>query len=303
MTNLVSMPTEIIPYLRKTIEQTSGEEEANFAVYQLGREWGKETARMSGEECTMDELATKATLTAVHSGLTNLDIDVGETISVTPYESKIDDRFFLGGFLSGVVSEFLDEDYVAKLKDGYFELIESSSSLEEELSKAESKMGRGESPKDLDNGESYLIIDDVKRAPITFNLFLDAVEDDVPGLCFTRIFPPKIREKFAEEDFPIFWLSTVDGAENINTIKPKNFQDRILKIISAFLKSQQGIFMIHGLEYLISNNEFKDVLNFIQQVRDTTSVNDGIFLLSVDPKAMDDKDFNSIKSELKVYNI
>lgn len=303
MTDLVSMPTAIIPYLRKTIEQTSGEEEANFAIYQLGREWGKETAKMSDEECSMDEVATKTTLTAVHSGLTNLEVEMGENIRVTPYDSKIDDRYFIGGFISGVVSVFLDEDYTAKLKVSHFELVRSSVDLEDELSKAEGKKERGESPRDLKDGESYLIIDDVKRAPITFNLFLDAVEDGIPGLCFTRVFPSKIKEKFPDDDFPIFWLSSVDGAEGINTIKPRNFQDKISRIISAFLKSQHGIFMIHGLEYLISNNEFKEVLNFIQQIRDTTSMNDGIFLLSVDPKAMDDKDFNSIKSELKVYNI
>ncbi len=304
MTELVSMPTKIIPYLRNTIKQTSGSKEADFAVYQLGREWGKDTARVSGQKCDLDDLAKSTILTAVHSGITNIEIEVTDTIRIKPYNKKVDDDYFIAGYLSGVVTEFLDTQYIPKMDGDEFLLIEADDKIEEELFKGiDQESKRAISMGNLEEGESYLIIDDAKMSPITFNIFLDTVDKGVPGLCFTRVFPPKIEEKFRDSDFPIFWLSTIDGAENINTLKPDNFQERMIKIIEAFLKARGGIVMLHGIEFLLTHNDFDDVINFLQKVSDTTSVNKGVFLLSSDPKAMDEKDFSKLKSNLNMYDI
>ena len=54
MANLESMPTKLISYLRSIIEQTDGKEEADFAVYQLGREWGGNIVDSVGEKCGLD---------------------------------------------------------------------------------------------------------------------------------------------------------------------------------------------------------------------------------------------------------
>ncbi|MFO7991774.1 MAG: DUF835 domain-containing protein [Thermoplasmata archaeon] len=304
MTELVSMPIKIIPYLRNTIKQTSGSKEADFAVYQLGRQWGKETARVSGQKCDMDDLTKSTILTAVHSGITNIEMDIGDDIRVKPYDQKVEDDYFIAGYLSGVVTEFLDTQYIPKMEDGEFILVEADEKIEEELFKGIDKESKKAiSLGNLEEGESYLIIDDAKMSPITFNIFFDTLDKGVPGLCFTRVFPPKIEEKFRDSNFPIFWLSTIDSAEDINTIKAENFQDRMLKIIEAFLKARGGVIMLHGIEFLLTHNEFEDIIGFLQKVSDITSVNKGVFLLSSDPKALDEKDFSRLKSNLNMYSI
>ncbi len=311
MNELVSMPTNIIKYLRKTVEKMGSEKEANYAVYQFGNEWGKETVWLGEEESDIEDLPTKATLIAVHSGITRLDVSVkdDEVIEVETQDPKIDDEFFLAGYISGIVSALLMDKYVSKIQDGHFEVIRSDYELEESILKNEGgKIETEESRKeiqtaDLERGESYLIPDDGKMAPIAFNLFLDNVKNGIPGLCVTRVFPPKINEKFSPGDFPIFWLSTLDGGADINTIEPKEYDEKLSKITKTFLESKNGIFMLHGLEYLTANNDFKDVLTFIQETRDLTAMNDGIFLVPVIRKSLSEKEFNNLKSELTLYKV
>lgn len=303
MTKLVSMPVDLVTYLRDTIQETGGEEEADFAVYQFGREWGKNIVSISGESCDLGGLKEKATLTAVHSGITNLQIDVGNEIKAETYNSNIYDNYFLSGFISGIVSELLDKNYVCKEINGTFHLSKREIELENELDEMIEKKVPDISLPNMDKGESYLVVEETKRAAITYNVFLDAIKKGIPGICFTRLFPPKIKEKFEGNEFPIFWLSSIDGTEGVNTIKPDDFKQSMSKITSSFLKSKHGLIMIHGIEYLISNNGFKEVLNFIQNIRDVNALNQGVILVSIYPKALDEKDFNNLKSELNQYNI
>ncbi|MFW6176167.1 MAG: DUF835 domain-containing protein [Thermoplasmatota archaeon] len=304
MTDLVSMPVDIVPYLKETINKTSGSDEARFSIYQLGRKWGKETIDISGERCNLDELGVKATLISVHSGLTNIDVDINDDIKIKPYNSKIEDKYFLAGYFSGIVSGLLEENYIARIEEDHYKLIKHDEGAQMELSKLKGEtFGKSGTLKNLKRGESYLISEEKKNAPITFNMFIEAVESDIPTLCFTRIFPPRIHKKFNAENFPIFWMSNIESSDEVRTIRPDQYDKELLKIITSFLQSQHGVFMIHGIEFLISNNEFKDIFNLIQKIKDLTAVNDGIMLLPVFPKALDEKEFNNLKSELIQYNV
>ncbi len=302
MTDLVSMPKKIIPYLRMTIEQMGSQDEANFAIYHLGFKWGKETVEMSGERSDIDELDTKTVLTAIHSGITNFDVDIDETIKIRPYDSNIDDDYFLAGYAAGVVSGLMGEYHIARIRKGYYDVVKSEKKIKGELFEEQEKRRKLEL-KNLEQGGSYLIADDAKEAQRTFETFVDALEEGMPGLCFTRWFPSKLIYKYPEIDSPIFWLSMVDGTEKVRTIKPANFNDEMIKISKAFLEMKQGIFILHGIEFLLSYLEFEDILNTLQKIRDMTSVEGGIFLLAVDPKSIDREYFNRLKSELQVFDL
>ncbi len=304
MIDLVSMPVSMIRYLDDTLQQTSGKKEADFAVYQLGRKWGRETVKISGEGCNMDELAVKTTLTAVHSGITNLEVSIDEDIIITPYDSKIDNDFFIAGYVSGVVSELMGEEYIANIEDEHLRLVKPEKTAQERISKHLEDKGErieGSGLKGIKKGESYIVPEDDRNASVSFDIFLNGLDIDIPGLCFTRIFPPKIRDKSEGHDFPIFWLSTVGSSDDINTIKPIEYKNKIYKIISSFLEAKEGIVMLHGLEFLVSNHGFKEVFKFLQKLRDMTAVNDGIFILPVRPSALDEKDYNNLKSEFTLY--
>ncbi|MFO7791639.1 MAG: DUF835 domain-containing protein [Candidatus Saliniplasma sp.] len=302
MTDLVSMPKKIIPYLRMTIEQMGSKEEANFAIYHLGFEWGRETVKLSGEKSDIDELKTKTVLTAIHSGITKLDVEINDTIEIRPYDSNIDDDYFLAGYSAGVISGLMGEYHMAKIRDGYYNITRSEKRIEDDLFK-EQERKEGIELENLERGGSYLIADDAKDGKRTFDTFINALEEGMPGLCFTRTFPSKIEDRFPNFDFPIFWLSTVDGTENVKTIKPSNFNLGMVKISSAFLKVKQGIFILHGIEFLMSYLEFNEILNTLQKIRDMNSVEGGIFLLAADPGAIGKDNFTRLKTEFEIFNL
>ncbi|MFW5903988.1 MAG: DUF835 domain-containing protein [Candidatus Saliniplasma sp.] len=303
MTDLVSMPTKIIPYLRMTIEEVGSKEEANFAIYHLGYEWGQETVKLSGEKSDLEDLKTKTVLTAIHSGITKLEVEINDSIDITPFESNIDDDHFLAGYSAGVISGLLGEYHIAKQRKGYFTVEKSERKVEDDFFEVTYNKDKKIDLKNLKRGESYIIEDNAKDARRTFNTFTSAVKDGLPGLCFTRTFPSKIKDDFPELQFPIFWLSTVDGTEKIKTIQPSDFCHRAVKISSAFSNMNKGIFMLHGIGFLLSYLDFEDVLKTIQKMKDVSSVKGSIFLLPVDPKTVEKDHFNRLKSELTLLQI
>jgi len=302
MTDLVSMPKKIVPYLRMTIEQMGSKEEANFAIYHLGFEWGRETVKLSGETSGHDELKAKTILTAIHSGITNLEVDVDEDIRIRPYDSNIDDDYFLAGYVAGTITGLLGEYHTAKVKKGYYKIVRSEKKIESELFK-DQKTIEGVELENLKRGNSYIIVDDAKDANRTFETFYNVMKEGMPGLCFTRIFPSKIREGLSDVKFPIFWLSTVEGTYKINTVRPENFCKQVVKIFSAFQNMKQGIVMIHGIQFLLTYIDFNDILETLQEIRDINSVENGIFLVAVDPGVIKKDDFNKLKTEFEIFDI
>lgn len=301
------MPTEIIFHLRTTIEEMSNEKEADFTIYQLGSEWGKETVRISGEESDMEELKTKAVLTAVHSGITNIEIKIeDEYIEVKPFNSKIDDDYFLAGYVSGIISELLGEYHVAKITEDHLEVRPWEKEMDEQISEEEEvEPEELVDFEDLVKGESYLIEDDAEEAPKTFDLFLNAVEEDIPGLCMTTMFPSKIKDagEGIDHDFSTFWLSRVEGSEEVNSITTERFSEQAVKIATSFLKVKHGIFMLHGVEFLFEHTDKNEVIKAVQTIKDLTSIHDGIFLVSLDQEKIGEKEFNLVKSELEVLDV
>jgi len=301
------MPTAIVSHLRKTIEEMSDEEEANFAIYQLGIEWGRETVRISGESSDIDGLKTKAVLTAVHSGITNIELEMGDqdVIIVEPFDSKIDDDHFIAGYVSGIISELLGEYHIAKIAEEHLEITRWDKKVDDQISDEEIEGEESIELEDLVKGESYLVKDDSTKAPLTFNAFLKALEKNLPGLCMSTVFPSKIKSEDEEFDrsFPCFWLSQVEGSEDVNSIPPERFSEIAVKIATSFLEIKHGIFMLHGLEFLLEHADSNEVIKAVQTMKDLTSIHKGIFLVAVDEEKVGEKEFNLLKSELEVLDI
>jgi len=300
MTDLVSMPIKIIPHLRTTIEQMGGKNEGNFAIYHLGFEWGKETVEISGEKSDLDELKTKTVLTAIHSGITNFEVDIDDSIKIKPYDSNIDDDYFLAGYAAGVVSELMGEYHIARIKDEHYEVVKSEKKIDGEMFKDRGKREKVEL-ENLERGGSYLIAEEGKEAQRSFETFINGIKEGMPGLCFTRKFPSKLKEKYSDMNCAIFWLSIVESTEDVKTIKPENFDDEVIKILKSFLKMKQGLVIIHGIEFLISYTEFDDLITTLQKTRELISEEGGILLLPVNTESIDEEDFNTLKAEFKMF--
>ncbi len=145
----------------------------------------------------------------------------------------------------------------------------------------------------LESSNSYLILNNVEKS---FEVFVDSVLSGVEGLCVTRTFPPKIREKYGLEKTPILWLSEekVEGEKTIYSL-----QD-ISILLSEFLdKAKESIVLLDGFEYLITNHGFDSFLHFLQITRNRFEQNGSIFLAPLFSEALDHKEVKLIERELQ----
>ncbi len=111
----------------------------------------------------------------------------------------------------------------------------------------------------------------------------------------TRVYPQKIREKYGlAEDVPILWLSNV-GKED--SVRPKDLE-KLSLALEQFITKENGIVLLDGIEYLITNNNFLTVLRLVQALRDQVAINRARMVISVNPATLDAHQLNLLEKEV-----
>lgn len=151
-------------------------------------------------------------------------------------------------------------------------------------------------PEKLTPGRSYLVEED--RPSEAFRLFAKVLDGGYSGLVITRTNPKRVREKFSLEVDRILWLTDRESGSE-KTIQPA--LERILWEIENFMsKHSKGLFLLDGLEYLISNNSFEAVLKFVRRLVDTVSEGHHVFLLSLGPATVKEQELKMLEREMEV---
>jgi hypothetical protein len=144
-------------------------------------------------------------------------------------------------------------------------------------------------------GGTHLIKSEITNAP--YNLIEEAVDQGHSAICFTRDFPNKLRNKYNFGDTRIYWLSNI-GKED--TIRPKNLEKLSLLMEQFLARDTQGIILLSGIEYLITNNNFITVLRLIQSLRDQVAVSNSILIIPVNPSILESSQLNHLEREVDV---
>lgn len=137
-------------------------------------------------------------------------------------------------------------------------------------------------------GRSYV----VTEAPphISFDAFVNLVSTaangngKMTGLAVTRQHPDLVREKYALENTPIYWLATRTGDK---VISPTNLGILTHTLVKFIEDVPEGVILLDGMEYLVSNNDFTKVLRMIDQVNDNISQSGCMMIIPIDPRAFD----------------
>lgn len=129
---------------------------------------------------------------------------------------------------------------------------------------------------------TYLIKSETEHLP--YDLVLDAVNDGIRGMCITRVFPDIVKRKLGEADVPVIWLSSTAKEE---CVRPKDLE-KLSLMIEQFMETGPCIILLDGIDYLMTNNEFKSVLRLIEILADLISVHDSILLVTMPPGAIDE---------------
>jgi isoleucyl-tRNA synthetase len=128
----------------------------------------------------------------------------------------------------------------------------------------------------------------------SFRRFAEVVRAGARGLCVTRTFPKKIRERFGLADLPVLWLSNV-GKEA--AIRPKDLE-KLALAIDQFLEAEKGVVLLDGFEYLVTNNNFLTVLRLLQSLRDRIAIRGATLLFSVNPASLDKHQLTLLEREV-----
>jgi len=137
-----------------------------------------------------------------------------------------------------------------------------------------------------------------ERKPfLSYRLFEEALGEDIPGLCVTRQYPDKIREAFDVKDTRVLWLSHTPGKDHHN---PTSI-GTLATIVSSFVERyDECVVIIDGLEYLVINNGFQQVLRFAEHLNEQVMQSKAIMLIPISPSAFSEKELALLERNVEV---
>ena len=126
-----------------------------------------------------------------------------------------------------------------------------------------------------------------RRPDLGFLALAEAVRAGDVGLVITRLPPAAVREGFDLEQTTILSLSSVIGQNTIPPTQPEILE----RLVSRFLAGQtRAVVALEGVEYLSTYVGFPRVVQTLNRLRDLTTQSGGVFIVSADPAALDERD-------------
>lgn len=163
----------------------------------------------------------------------------------------------------------------------------------------------------------YLIQDE--KADSSFGLFSELVslplrpDIDIPGkdaspsatlefliprgLVATREFPDNVRRSYDLQVTPIIWLTESAGERRIAPTSLAVLTDTMIRFME---NNPNSIVLLEGVEYLITFNDFRRVLRSLDSLNETAWITKARLLITIDPKAFDQKDLAMLERDRKV---
>ncbi|MEM2839477.1 MAG: DUF835 domain-containing protein [Thermoplasmata archaeon] len=120
------------------------------------------------------------------------------------------------------------------------------------------------------------------------------------GLVITRRHPVEVRIDHMIQTTPIIWLTSIPGRDNIDPSKLSLLTDIIVNFIE---KSQNGVVIVDGIEYLITANDFGRVIRAVDRWSEVVMANYSKLIISVNPKAFDPKELALIERNREVVKL
>lgn len=144
-------------------------------------------------------------------------------------------------------------------------------------------------------GESYLI--EGEKPTRAFELLKQLSARGTSSLCMTSLPPAQVKKRYGLEKTKIIWLSK---QEVENVISPGDL-DILRDTIEEFTKREKGgAVMLDGVEQLIATNGFDLTLKFLYDVCESIALRHAVFLISLDPRAVESKQLATLEQRMIV---
>ncbi|MBW1855207.1 MAG: DUF853 family protein, partial [Deltaproteobacteria bacterium] len=148
---------------------------------------------------------------------------------------------------------------------------------------------------DLAGGGAYILVS--KESKFGLNIYENNYKQNPRDtLCITRTHPNKLDLEISKDNINQIWLSK---SSEKNSISPGNIT-KIAHVINEYLKiNNDGVILLDGLEYLITNNDFPKILKFIESVHERIVVSNGIILIPINPLTLSKNNLDLLDNELR----
>ena len=129
-----------------------------------------------------------------------------------------------------------------------------------------------------------------------FESVAQEMDGGLSAFIIARTHPDQLRGRYQLTQTPILWLAQTPGPDRVD---PSNVQ-MLAHMTTGFVRKGSSVIAMEGLEYLILNNDLNKVLRFLAQLRDEVIVEGSILLVSVDPRALTERQRAILERELEV---
>lgn len=142
-------------------------------------------------------------------------------------------------------------------------------------------------PLRLDDGICYLVRG--KAIETSYRVFQFLVDRGTPGVCVSRIFPDRVRERYGLTDGPIWWISNCPGDEHVNPTA----LGTLTSVIEGFIGDHPdgSVILLDGLEFIINNVGFDKALLFLEHLSHFVMPCHAVVLIPVDAACFDSMQF------------
>ncbi|MCU0852397.1 MAG: DUF835 domain-containing protein [Thermoplasmata archaeon] len=117
------------------------------------------------------------------------------------------------------------------------------------------------------------------------------------GLIVTRQNPARVRSQYFIQTTPIVWLSSLAGRDNMDPGKLSVLTDQLVGFME---KSENGVILVDGIEYLVTANDFSRVLKAIDKWTEAGMIGSSRLILTIDPRSFDTKDLAMLERNKEV---
>ncbi len=139
----------------------------------------------------------------------------------------------------------------------------------------------------VEGGYVYLVKE--SSSTLSLSVFKDLCQLGYQCLAFSRTLERDF-QKNIDTECRFYWLAQKG---NLNSIQPD-----LNSILSEIEKqNQRSVVLIDRLDFLIQKNGFKDVLNFIYELKEIAYTVDLIILLSIDPQTLTNQELHLLEKE------
>lgn len=151
-------------------------------------------------------------------------------------------------------------------------------------------------PREIEEGQSYLVRE--ARHDRSQALFRAVAALKVPALVLTSRSRDLVRKELGVSGARILSLSFTPGEDHHNPTALAS----LTRIIERFIEDNQGhgVVLLDGLDELVTNNGFRDTVLCIERVHETILQSRAIFLISIGPGDIGEKQVALLERSLRV---